>query len=364
LGPSGKTRVLVVDDSALMRRVICNLLEEDPDLHVVGTAVDGYDAIHKIGELSPDVVTLDLEMPRLDGLQTLGYLMSERPIPCIMLSAYTVSGAEATLKALEYGAADFVQKPSGAISLNLDRVREELIEKVKIARYIDLKRLPFRDGVTPLLKAPEGPPAAAAAPKAAGGAGGAGVLKCVVAIGCSTGGPRALAELVPGLPKGLKAPVLIVQHMSAGFTKSLAERLDKDSEIHVKEAEEGEILQPGTCYLAPGDWHMEVERKGFGGLIRLNQRPPSLGVRPSVDHLFLSVAEAFGDKAVGVLLTGMGRDGTKGMKAMKLTQARTLAQDEASSVVYGMPRSAFNAGVVDKVVALKDMASAVAESVG
>ena len=361
MGLSGKTRVLVVDDSALMRRVICNLLEEDPDLQVVGTAVDGYDAIHKIGELSPDVVTLDLEMPRLDGLQTLGYLMSERPIPCIMLSAYTVSGAEATLKALEYGAADFVQKPSGAISLNLDRVREELIEKVKIARYIDLKRLPFRDGVTPVLQAPSGAQAAAAAP-AATKAAGAGVIKNLVAVGCSTGGPRALAELVPGLPKGLKAPVLIVQHMSAGFTKSLAERLDKDSEIHVKEAEEGEILQPGTCYLAPGDWHMEVERKGFGGLIRLNQRPPILGVRPSVDQLFLSVAEAFGDKAVGVLLTGMGRDGTKGMKAMKLKKSRTLAQDEASSVVYGMPRSAFNAGIVDRVVALKDMAGAIVES--
>lgn len=354
----GKIRVLVVDDSALMRRVICNLLEEDPDLQVVGTAVDGFDAIHKVQELAPDVVTLDLEMPRLDGLQTLGYLMSERPTPCIMLSAYTPSGAETTLKALEYGAADFVQKPSGAISLNLERIREELIDKVKVARHIDLKRLPFRDGETRRAGG-EGlsslPPQKNLPPLSS-------ALKSIVAVGCSTGGPRALAELVPAFPRGFVAPVVIVQHMSGGFTKSLAERLDKDSMIRVKEAEEGETLLPGHAYLAPGDWHLEVERKGLGALARLNQRPPVQGVRPSVDMLFLSVAEAFGEKAVGVLLTGMGRDGTKGMKAMKQKKARTLAQDEATCVVYGMPRAAYAAGVVDQVVPLKGMAAAIVES--
>jgi two-component system chemotaxis response regulator CheB len=347
-----KIRVLVVDDSALMRRVICNLLEEDPELQVVGTAVDGLDAVQKVQELSPDVVTLDVEMPRLDGLQTLGYLMSERPLPCIMLSAYTPSGAETTLKALEYGAADFVQKPSGAISLNLERVKEELIEKVKVAKGIDLSRLPFRDG-----EARPAGPKPALAPRAANTP-----LKGLLAIGCSTGGPRALAELLPALPRDLKVPVVIAQHMSGGFTKTLAGRLDKDSLIRVKEAEDGEALVPGHAYLAPGDWHLEVERKAAGALLRLNQRPPQLGVRPSVDMMFLSVAEAFGDKALGVLLTGMGRDGTKGMKAMKAKKARTLAQDEASCVVYGMPRSAFVAGVVDRVVALQDMAKAIVES--
>jgi two-component system chemotaxis response regulator CheB len=343
---------LVVDDSALMRRVICNLLEEDPELQVVGTAVDGLDAVQKVQELSPDVVTLDVEMPRLDGLQTLGYLMSERPLPCIMLSAYTPSGAETTLKALEYGAADFVQKPSGAISLNLERVKEELIEKVKVAKGIDLSRLPFRDG--------ESRPAA---PKPALTAKAANIpLKGLLAIGCSTGGPRALAELLPALPRDLKVPVIIAQHMSGGFTKTLAGRLDKDSLIRVKEAEDGEAMIPGHAYLAPGDWHLEVERKAAGGLIRLNQRPPQLGVRPCVDIMFLSVAEAFGEKSLGVLLTGMGRDGTKGMKAMKAKKARTLAQDEASCVVYGMPRSAVAAGVVDRVVPLQDMAKAIVES--
>jgi two-component system chemotaxis response regulator CheB len=358
LAAPGKIRVLVVDDSALMRRVICNLLEEDPEIQVVGTAVDGFDAIHKAQELSPDVVTLDLEMPRLDGLQTLGYLMSERPTPCIMLSAYTPRGAETTLKALEYGAADFVQKPSGAISLNLERVREELIEKVKIARHIDLKRLPFRDGETPL----NGRRSLSALPPPKVSSAASSVLKSIVAIGCSTGGPRALAELVPALPRDLAAPVLIVQHMSGGFTKSLAERLDKDSMLRVKEAEEGELLLPGHAYLAPGDWHMELERKGFSALVRLNQRPPMQGVRPSVDLLFLSVAESFGEKAVGVLLTGMGRDGTKGMKAMKQKKAKTLAQDEASCVVYGMPRSAALAGVVDRVLPLSAMAAGIVEA--
>jgi two-component system chemotaxis response regulator CheB len=346
----------VVDDSALMRRVICNLLEEDPDLQVIGTAVDGLDAIHKVQDLSPDVVTLDLEMPQLDGLQTLGYLMSERPLPVIMLSAYTVKGAETTLKALEYGAADFVQKPSGAISLNLERVRDELIEKVKVARLIDLKRLPFRDGETPLVL--RGP--SLAPPKAPSQVSSA--LGSIIAVGCSTGGPRALSELIPAFPRNLSTAVLVVQHMSGGFTKSLAERLDRDALIRVKEAEEGEILKAGHAYLAPGDWHMEVEKKGAEAVLRLNQRPPVLGVRPSADLLFLSVAEAFGEKAVGVILTGMGRDGTRGFRALKQKKAVTLAQDEASSVVYGMPRAAFSAGVVDKVVPLKGMMDAILES--
>jgi two-component system chemotaxis response regulator CheB len=351
---TGKIRVLVVDDSALMRRVICNLLEEDQDIQVVGTAVDGFDAIHKVAELNPDVITLDLEMPRLDGLQTLGYLMSERPTPCIMLSAYTPSGAETTLKALEYGAADFVQKPSGSISLNLERVREELIDKVKVARGIDLKRLPFREGPGASAPRSASPPKLQAPVSLA--------VRGILAVGCSTGGPRALAELVPALPRDLPLPCLVVQHMSGGFTKSLAERLDKESLIRVKEAEEGESLLPGHAYLAPGDWHMEVERKGGLCLARLNQKPPLMGVRPSVDMLFLSVAEAYGEKSLGVILTGMGRDGSKGMKAMKQKNGKTLAQDEASCVVYGMPRAAVMAGVVDRVVPLKEMAAAIMES--
>jgi two-component system chemotaxis response regulator CheB len=331
-----------------MRRVIWGLLEEDPEIQVVGSAVDGLDAIEKIPQLKPDVLTLDVEMPRLDGLQTLGYLMSENPVPCVMLSAYTPRGAETTLKALDFGATDFVQKPSGAISLNLERVREELLGKVKVAATIDLKRLPFK-----AVAAAAPPVIAKSAPKVDRGS--------VVAIGTSTGGPRALHSVLPALPKDLPVPVLVVQHMSAGFTKSLAERLDRESQIRVKEAVAEEKLEPGVVYLAPGDFHMQVVRKADGVYVALDQRPPVLGVRPCVDNLFLSVAEAYGPKAVGVILTGMGRDGAKGLKAMKAKQAVTLAQDEASSVVYGMPRAAFAAGCVDKVLDLNAIAPAIVE---
>jgi two-component system chemotaxis response regulator CheB len=346
---AGRIKVLVVDDSALMRRVIWGLLEEDPEIQVVGSAVDGQDAIEKVHQLKPDVVTLDVEMPKLDGLQTLGYLMSESPVPCIMLSAYTPRGAETTLKALDYGATDFVQKPSGAISLNLERVKDELLAKVKVAKGIDLKRLPFRGGqeggAKPLALKPK-PPLDRGS---------------VVAIGTSTGGPRALASLLPALPKAFPAPVLVVQHMSAGFTASLAARLDKECGNRVKEAEQGEILEAGTIYLAPGDWHMEVAREGGVVKVKLDQRPPILGVRPCVDLLFQSVAEVYGPKAVGVVLTGMGRDGAKGLKAMKAKAARTLAQDEATSVVYGMPRAAYASGAVDQVLPLGSLAAAIAE---
>ena len=349
-----KIRVLVVDDSALMRRVIWGLLEEDPEIQVVGSAVDGLDAIEKVLQLKPEVVTLDVEMPRLDGLQTLGYLMSEQPVPCIMLSAYTPRGAETTLRALDYGAADFVQKPSGVVSLNLERVRDELLEKIKVAKGIDLKRLPFRPGSVPgpapavALTASKGP-----SPVDRGSA---------VAIGTSTGGPRALAALIPALPLGFPAPVLVVQHMSAGFTRSLAERLDRDSRLRVKEAVHGERLEAGIVYLAPGDWHMEVRRQGEAVYVALDQRPPVLGVRPCADQLFLSVAQAYQGKSVGVVLTGMGRDGAKGLKAMRAAGARTLAQDEASSVVYGMPRAAYAAGCVERVLPLDRMAQGIVEA--
>jgi two-component system chemotaxis response regulator CheB len=349
--PPAKIKVLVVDDSALMRRVIWGLLEEDPEIQVVGSAVDGQDAIEKVHQLKPDVVTLDVEMPKLDGLQALGYLMSEHPVPCVMLSAYTPRGAETTLKALDYGATDFVMKPSGVISLDLERVRDELLDKIKVARGIDLKRLPFKD-----------PNAATEVPKATARPKPRPVDRgSVVAIGTSTGGPRALAALLPALPKDFPAPVLVVQHMSAGFTATLAARLDKECANRVKEAEQGEILEAGTIYLAPGDWHMEVAREGGVVKIKLDQRPPILGVRPCVDLLFQSVAEVYGAKALGVVLTGMGRDGSKGLKAMKALGARTLAQDEASSVVYGMPRAAYAAGVVDKVLSLGQMAQGIVE---
>jgi two-component system chemotaxis response regulator CheB len=348
---SGKTRVLVVDDSALMRRVICNLLEDDKGIEVVGTAKDGLDAIKKIEELKPEVVTLDVQMPKLDGLQTLGYIMAECPVPCVMLSAYTPKGADITLRALEYGATDFVLKPSGAISLNLDHVQEELVQKVKVARGIDLRRLPFihnESALDPKRIAVEGRQSRRA-------------RRAGVVIGCSTGGPRALSQVLPGLPADFPVPVLVAQHMSAGFTRSLAARLDRESAITVKEAEDGEDLNTGTVYLAPGDWHMEVIAAGTGARISLNQKPPVLGVRPSVDMLFTSAAAAFGSECLGVILTGMGHDGAKGVRALKEARGSILAQDEASSVVFGMPRAARDTGLVDEVVALQGIAQAIKE---
>ncbi len=349
-----KIRVLVVDDSAFMRKMISKLVNGDPGLTVVGTARDGMEAIRKLGELKPQVVTLDLEMPRLDGLQTLGYIMSENPTPCVMLSAHTPRGAQETLKALEYGAVDFIQKPSGSISLDLERVAEELVTKIKVAHGINLKKLPFLEGEA-------GGPSRAAE----GGvlpvrtdAEGGGVLL----VGASTGGPRALSAFLPRLPKDLPVPVLVVQHMSAGFTRSLAERLDHASQIRVREAAEGQKIAPGMAYLAPGDWHMEVFEEGGEGVLRLNQRPPVLGVRPSVDLLFLSAARAFGRRCLAVVLTGMGHDGTKGARAVKKAGGAVLAQDEASCVVFGMPRAVMEAGCADRMVPLDGMAGAVVEA--
>jgi two-component system chemotaxis response regulator CheB len=343
-----RIRVLVVDDSALMRRVVWGLLEQDPELLVVGSAVDGIDAVAKVHQLKPDVVTLDVEMPRMDGLQVLGYLMSEAPVACVMLSAYTPRGAETTLKALDYGAADFVQKPSGTISLNLERVQEELIAKVKTAAGIDLKRLSFHSRP----EEPKAPEKAAEEPRDNGG---------IVAICSSTGGPRALAEVLAGLPGNLACPVAVVQHMSPGFTRSLAERLDKECRLRVQEAAQGDRLMPGRIWLAPGDFHMTLERRGGDVVVALDRRPPQLGVRPCADLLFQSVAEAFGAKAVAVVLTGMGRDGAKGVKAIKARGGRVISQDEATSVVYGMPRAAFATGCVDKVAPLGAVAASIVE---
>lgn len=350
-----KIRVLVVDDSALMRLKISDILNSDKGIEVVATARDGEDGIKKITELKPDVVTLDIEMPRLDGLNALGYIMSEIPTPVVMVSAYTQKGAEATLRALEYGAVDFVPKPSGTISRNIETIGNELIAKVKVAAAVDLDNLEFirpkktsEDYIKP--KSKKNVP---------------GVK--VIAIGASTGGPRALGEIIPQLDPDIPAGLLIVQHMPTGFTKSFAARLDKESKVGVKEAEVGDRIEQGMVLIAPGDYHMTVIRETTGngttGVVSLNQDPPVFGLRPTVDVMMLSVAEVYDDKTVGVILTGMGSDGAKGMKAIKENKGKTIAQGKDTCVVYGMPKAAIEKGIVDKVVPLNKIAEQIMKMV-
>ncbi len=341
--------VLVVDDSALMRLMISELLNSENGIEVVATAKDGEDAIIKVTELKPDVVTLDIEMPGLDGLHTLGYIMSEIPTPVIMLSAYTLKDAETTFRALEYGAVDFVAKPSGPISGDIASIKNELIAKVKTAASVDCNKLKF---IRPkkisgkYLKAKPGK-------KVRG-------IK-VITIGSSTGGPYTLRQILPQLEPDIPAGILIVQHMPGGFTGTFAARLDNESRLDVKEAEAGDKIEPGKALVAPGGYHMTVKRemsgRGTSGVINLNQEPPVYGLRPTVDSMMFSAAEVYGDKTIGVILTGMGNDGTKGMRAIKEKGGRTIVQDRDTCVVYGMPKTAVEQGVVDKVLPLNRIAA-------
>ena len=353
---SNKIRVLVVDDSVLMRLMISDILNSDRDIEVVATARDGEDGIKKVTELKPDVVTLDIEMPGLDGLHVLGYIMSEIPTPVIMVSAHTQKGVDATFRAPEYGAVDFVSKLSGSISGDIKAIGDELIAKVKMAASVDLNNLEFMQPE----KIPE--KYLMAKPKKIVPRVG------VVAIGASTGGPRALEKVLHQLDPDISAGLLIVQHMPEGFTKTFADRLDRESGIEVKEAETGDGIEQGRALVAPGGYHLTVRRETTGkdtrGVISLNQDPPVCGLRPTVDTMMLSAAEIYTDKTIGVILTGMGSDGAKGMKAIKENKGRTIAQDRDTCVVYGMPRAAVEAGIVDKVVPLDKIAEEIMKMAG
>ncbi|MGE5308843.1 MAG: protein-glutamate methylesterase/protein-glutamine glutaminase [Deltaproteobacteria bacterium] len=334
-----KIRVLVVDDSFLMRRIISDIIDSDPELEVVGKAKDGADALQKAADLKPDVMTLDINLPLMDGIDVLQQLMKKQPTRVIMLSAYTRAGATATMKALELGAVDFIAKPSGEISLGLDKLKSEIVSKIKLASKVDLDKYLSSFRIAPPAEAMGVP----------------GIRKVVV-IGASTGGPRAVLDIMKDIPADLKAAILIVQHMPKGFTVSFAERISWQSGVRTKEAEPGDAVVTSRALVAPAGFHMVIERQESEAVVRLTQDALVNFVRPSIDVTMLSVADLFGKDVIGVILTGMGKDGTEGVRRIKEKGGKVIVQDEASSVVWGMPKSVVKEGLADSILPLSQIA--------
>ncbi len=333
-----KIRVLVVDDSAVMRQMLTDLLSRDPQIEIVGTAPDAYIARSKIVKLEPDVLTLDVEMPRMDGLTFLEKLMRARPMPVVMVSSLTQRGGETTLRALELGAVDFVPKPSPDVIARMPEVIPEILEKIKAAGEAR-PRLAARPAPA-TVRPPR--PVIRRRPMADGAA-------RVIVLGASTGGTEAIREFLMEMPPDGPG-IVIVQHMPEKFTKIFADRCDALGAMRVKEAEDGDRVLQGHVLIAPGNYHMRLHRNGVGYAVSVDQSPPVNRHRPSVDVLFQSAAEAVGGNAVGVILTGIGADGARGLLEMKRTGARTIAQDEATCVVFGMPREAIALGAADHVL--------------
>jgi two-component system chemotaxis response regulator CheB len=341
---SKTVRVLVVDDSALMRKLIPQMLQRDSSIQVVGTAVDGAFGLQKIAELKPDVVTLDLEMPRMGGMEMLRELTRTHRIPVLVVSAHSTEGATATFKALALGAFDFITKPKNAASAQMEEIAEELIRKIKVAAQSDFQH---RAVQLPLHFAGKPVKATRAQAKAA---------SRVIAIGVSTGGPNALQYLLSQLPADFPGSIIIVQHMPEGFTELFARRLDECCSIVVKEAQSGDLLLGGRALLCPGNRHIRVLRRNQRDVVVLSDEPQVNGHRPSVDVLFRSLAQEFGPAGIALLMTGMGEDGADAMGAVKAAGGLTIAQSGESCVVFGMPRAAIERGAASRVVPLDALA--------
>ncbi len=341
-----KIRVLVVDDSVVIRRLLTDILNEDPEIEVAGTAPNGRIALSKLPQLNPDLVTLDIEMPELDGLSTLPELRKDYPkLPVIMFSTLTERGAVSTLEALSRGASDYVAKPAnvGSVSAGMQSVKEQLIPKIKTL-------VPLAPAATTATGRPA--PAAVKLPTRST----ASRRRDLIVIGSSTGGPQALAKVLCDLPGDFPLPIVVVQHMPPVFTRHLAARIDQDCELDVAEAAGGETLRAGQILIAPGDYHLEVRRRGAGLITNIQQGPPENSCRPAVDVLFRSAAEEVGSGCLAVVLTGMGQDGLRGGQHVVDAGGTLISQDEETSVVWGMPRAVTEAGLAERVLPLGSIA--------
>ncbi|MFO7597883.1 MAG: chemotaxis response regulator protein-glutamate methylesterase [Desulfocurvibacter africanus] len=346
-------RVVVIDDSAFMRKAISTMLAKDPEIQVVGTAHNGNEGIERIRELDPDVVTLDIEMPVMDGLTALRRIMMEMPRPVIMVSSLTTEGAEATLKAMELGAVDFISKELSKVSLDIIKIEADLQKKVKA---VAKRKLRHRTPLRPMPRSAESHLRERIA--AIGGR----PVRDIVAIGVSTGGPPAVQKVLSSLPVDFPAAVLIAQHMPPAFTGPFAKRLDNVCAISVKEAEDGEPLKPGTVYIAPGGKHLKITQRGTKLDVVVSPDPAGALYKPSVNVLISSVAETLGRRALGVILTGMGNDGLEGIRELKARGGRVLAQNDATCVVYGMPKAIVDAGLADRILGIDEMGPAIISS--
>lgn len=348
-------KVLIVDDSAFMRNALASMLSSDPEVEVVGKARDGIEAVELVEKLRPDIVTMDVEMPRMDGITALRHIMEKNPVPVIMVSSLTVEGAKVTLDALDLGAVDFIPKNLSDLSINIVKIKGILIDKIKhIARKGIVKRRISPAAAPKAIEIPKSMPVRTTGERRIN----------LVSIGASTGGPKALQEIIPKLPKDFPTRIVIAQHMPPNFTGPFAERLNQLSQITVKEAEEGEPLKNGVAYVAPGRGHMRVKRvRGIETILTISDNKDEFIYRPSVDALMLSVAEFFPGRALGVILTGMGNDGLKGLIELKKTGGRIFAQNEDTCVVYGMPKAVVDTGIADKVLPIEEMAGEIINAV-
>lgn len=338
-----KIKLMIVDDAAYFRFILTKFFGEDSDIEIIATAKNGLEAIEKLKTITPDVITMDIEMPKMNGIELLKYVMSTNPIPTIMLSSLTPESTDVTIRSLQYGAIDFINKDAVKLSTDTKKISKTLLEKVKIAATAKVKKINLEDVKKVGIVTAKTKPTSFKITKAQ-----------VVAIGCSTGGPKALNQLIPLLPNNLPVGILIVQHMPEHFTKSLANRLNESSRIVVKEAEDGDLVLPGRVLIAPGGFHMEITKNYT---VRLTKAKPVNHVRPSVDVLYDSLIDVYKENITAVVLTGMGQDGADGALKIKNAGGKVLVEDQSTCTIYGMPKAVVDRGAANKTIPLDKMAN-------